>query len=355
MRAVVIREHGGPDVLRLEDLPDPEPGPGQVRVRVEAVALNHLDLWGRRGLPHLKLRFPFILGSDIAGTVERVGAGVEGVTPGVEVVVNPGVSCGRCRECLSGRDNLCRHYHILGETRDGGYAEYVVVPVANLLPAPRGIGWAERAAIPLVFLTAWQMLTRKAAVQPGEVVLIHAVGSGVGSAALQIAKMHGAMVIATASTEEKLAQARALGADHTILSAGSSAGLSSGEDANERLLAKVREVTGKRGVDVVLEQTGAATWGASIRAAARGGRIVTCGATSGFDAQTDLRHVFFRQLQILGSTMGPKGDLFTILDHVEAGRLRPVLDRTYPLEEAAMAHQRLEQRSQFGKIVLRRS
>jgi NADPH:quinone reductase-like Zn-dependent oxidoreductase len=345
MRAVVIREHGGPDVLRLEDLPNLEPGPGQVRVRVEAVALNHLDLWGRRGLPHLKLRFPFILGSDIAGTVDRVGAGVEGVTPGEEVVLNPGVSCGRCRECLSGRDNLCRSYHILGETRDGGYAEYVVVPAANLLPAPRGIGWAERAAIPLVFLTAWQMLTRKAAVQPGEVVLIHAVGSGVGSAALQIAKMHGAMVIATASTEEKLAQARALGADHTMLS--------SGEDASERLLAKVREVTGKRGVDVVLEQTGAATWGTSIRAAARGGRIVTCGATSGFDAHTDLRHVFFRQLQILGSTMGPKGDLFTILSHVEAGRLRPVLDRTYPLEDAAKAHQRLEQRSQFGKIVLR--
>ncbi|HEX2572268.1 MAG TPA: zinc-binding dehydrogenase [Polyangia bacterium] len=349
MRAIVIREHGGPEVLRLEELPDPEPGPGQVRVRVAAVALNHLDLWGRRGLPHLKLRFPFILGSDIAGTVDRVGAGVEGVTPGEEVVLNPGVSCGRCRECLSGRDNLCRSYHILGETRDGGYAEYVVVPAANLLPAPRGIGWAERAAIPLVFLTAWQMLTRKAAVQPGEVVLIHAVGSGVGSAALQIAKMHGAMVIATASTEEKLAQARAFGADHTILSAGSG----SAEDASERLLTKVREVTGKRGVDVVLEQTGAATWGTSIRAAARGGRIVTCGATSGFDAHTDLRHVFFRQLQILGSTMGPKGDLFTILGHVEAGRLRPVLDRMYPLEVASQAHQRLEQRSQFGKIVLR--
>jgi NADPH:quinone reductase-like Zn-dependent oxidoreductase len=342
---VVIREHGGPEVLRLEELPDPEPGPGQVRVRVAAVALNHLDLWGRRGLPSLKLRFPFILGSDIAGTVDQVGPGVEGVAPGEEVVLNPGVSCGRCRECLGGRDNLCRHYHILGETTNGGYAEYVVVPAANLLPAPRGLGWAERAAIPLVFLTAWQMLTRKAAVQPGEVVLIHAVGSGVGSAGLQIAKLHGATVIATASSEEKLAHARTLGADHTVVS--------SGADASERLLAKVREVTGKRGVDVVLEQTGTATWGTSIRAAARGGRIVTCGATSGYDASTDLRHVFFRQLQILGSTMGPKGDLFTVLSHVEAGRLRPVLDQTYPLVDAAKAHERLEQRSQFGKVVLR--
>jgi NADPH:quinone reductase-like Zn-dependent oxidoreductase len=339
MRAITLRSHGGPEVLRLEELPDPAPGPGEVRVRVAAVALNRLDVWVRSGLPHLKLRYPFILGSDIAGTVDGVGPGVQGAKDGDEVVLSPGVSCGRCRECLSGRDNLCRGYGILGETRDGGYAGCIVVPAQNLLPAPTRLSVAERAAIPLTFLTAWQMLVDKARVQPGEVVLIHAAGSGVGTAAIQIARLFGAEVIATASSDDKLARAAALGAQHTVRS-------------GEGVLDAVKRISGRRGVDVVFEHTGAATWPQSILACAKGGRIVTCGATSGFDAVTDLRHVFFRQLQILGSTMGPKGDLFTILDHVNAGRLSPVLDRTYPLAEAAAAHRRLEERAQFGKIVL---
>ncbi len=339
MRAMVLREHGGPEVLHLEELPDPEPGPGEVRVRVAACALNHLDVWVRKGLPGLKRPYPFILGADVAGTVDKLGAGVRGAGVGDEVILNPGLSCGRCRECLAGRDNLCRDYGILGEHRDGGYAEFVVVPAQNLLPAPAKLSPAERAAFPLTFLTAWQMLVDKAAVRPGETVLVHAAGSGVGVAAVQIAKLHGAEVIATASTEEKLARARELGADHTLLSTGG-------------VLDGVKKLTGKRGVDVVFEHTGAATWPTSILACARGGRIVTCGATSGFDAKTDLRHVFFRQIAIFGSTMGSKGALFPLLDHLAAGRLRPVLDRKFPLEAAADAQRRLEDRSQFGKIVL---
>jgi NADPH:quinone reductase-like Zn-dependent oxidoreductase len=340
MRAVTLREHGGPEVLRVEELPEPEAGPGEVRVRVGAVALNHVDLWVRRGLPHLKLRYPFLLGADVAGTIDQVGAGVAGVSVGDEVVVNPGHSCGRCRECLSGRDNLCRHFELMGEDRPGGYAEKLVVPSVNVVPRPAALSVVEAAAIPVTFLTAWQMLTRKARVQPGEDVLIMAAGSGVGVAAVQIAKLYGARVIATASSDEKLARARALGADETI------------NHGSADLVAEVRRLTGKRGVDVVVEHVGAAVWPKVILCAARGARIVTCGATSGFDAHTDLRHVFFRQLEILGSTMAPKGDLFPVLAHVAAGRLRPVIDRVMRLEEAAEAHRLLEGRAPFGKLLL---
>lgn len=339
MRAITLREHGNPEVLKQEVLPDLVPGPGEVRVRVAAVAMNHLDVWVRRGLAHLKLRYPFILGSDVAGTVDAVGPGAS-AKPGDEVVLSPGVSCGRCRECLAGRDNLCREYGILGETRDGGYAEQIVVPERNLLPAPKNLSVEDRAALPLTFLTAWQMVVDKARVEPGEVVLVHGASSGVGVAALQIAKLYGATVIATASSDEKLAKAKELGADHLV-------------DSKGDVLGAVKRITGKRGVDVVIEHVGAATWETSILAAARGGRIVTCGATSGYEAKTDLRHVFFRQLQILGSTMGSKSALFKVLDHVVAGRLRPVVDRVFPLADAQAAHRHLEGRGQFGKVVLR--
>ncbi len=317
----------------------PVPGPGQVRIRVAACALNHLDLWVRKGLPGLRRPYPFILGSDVAGTIDALGAGMSGVAEGDEVLINPGLSCGRCRACLSGHDNLCRDYGILGEHSDGGYAEFLVVPAANLLPAPQRLTPVERATFPVTFLTAWQMLVHKVALRPGETVLIHAAGSGVGVAALQIAKVLGAEVIATASSEAKLARARELGADHTLLS-------------GEGLLEGIRRITGKQGVDVVVEHTGAATWSTSILACARGGRIVTCGATSGYEAITDLRHVFYRQIAIFGSTMGSKGDLFPLLDHIAAGRLRPVIDCVLPLAAARQAHERLENRAQFGKIVL---
>jgi len=340
MRAVVLRQHGGPEVLAVEDLPEPRAGAGQVRVRVAAVAVNHLDIWVRNGLPHLKLEYPFRLGADVAGTVDEVGAGASGVAVGDEVVVNPGHSCGRCRECLSGRDNLCRFFRLMGEDISGGYCEQIVVPAQNVVPKPKSISFTDAAALPTTFLTAWQMLTRKAPVRPGDDVLVMAAGSGVGVAAVQIAKLHGARVIATASTDEKLARAKKLGADETI------------NHASQDLVAEVKRLTGKRGVDIIFEHVGADVWPKLILSAARGGRIVTCGATSGWDARTDLRHVFFRQLEILGSTMGPKGDLFPILDHVGAGRLRPVVDRTMPLVEAQAAHRLLQGRAIFGKIVL---
>jgi NADPH:quinone reductase-like Zn-dependent oxidoreductase len=340
MRAVVLHEHGGVDKLKLEELPTPVAGPGQVLVDVEAVSLNHLDLWIREGLPNLKLEYPHILGSDIAGTVAAVGPGVTGIPVGLKCIVQPGLSCMRCRECLSGHDNLCREYKILGEHVRGGYAENIVVPAANILARPEDMPGTMASAFPLVMLTAWQMLVTKARVQPGETVVIIAAGSGVGSAGVQIAKLLGARVIATATSDAKLAQARALGADEVV------------NTDKQDLVEAVKGLTGKRGADVMFEHVGKALWMKAILATARGGRLVTCGATSGHDAMTDLRHIFFRQISVLGSTMGSKGELHTIVDHVRAGRLKPVVDQVFPLAQAAEAHRRLEDRAQFGKIVL---
>jgi NADPH:quinone reductase-like Zn-dependent oxidoreductase len=337
---MTIRAHGGPEVLQLEELPDPVPGPGEARIHIAAVAMNHIDVWVRKGLPHLHLNYPFLLGADIAGTIDALGPGATGLQIGDEVVVNPGHSCGRCRECLSGHDNLCRHYELLGEDRPGGYAEKMVVPMTNLVPKPKSLSMESAAAVPVTFLTAWQMLTRKAPVHPGADVLIIAAGSGVGAAGVQIAKLYGARVIATASSDAKLERARALGADEVI------------NHQTQDLVAEVKRLTGKRGVDIVFEHVGAEIWPKAILATARGGKIVTCGATSGFDARTDLRHVFFRQLEILGSTMAPKGDLYPIFDHLAAGRLRPVVDRVMSLWDAGEAHRLLESRTLFGKIVL---
>ncbi|MBK9753773.1 MAG: zinc-binding dehydrogenase [Nannocystis sp.] len=342
MRAVVFHAHGGPEQLVLTELPDPVAGPGQVVVRVHACALNRLDLWVRNGLPGSRLPLPHVLGSDIAGVVESLGAGVDAAWLGRAVLVNPGLSCGTCEACLSGWDNLCPQYRILGETAPGGYAERVLVPAANLLARPECLDTITAAAAPLTFLTAWQMLTVRAQVGPGQLVLIHAVGSGVGVAGLQIARLHGARVIALASSEAKLARARELGAEFTVRS-----------DAPDwekqvRALAPV----GKRGVDVVFEHTGAATWEASLRLARRGGTIVTCGASSGHAAVTDLRQVFFRQLQVLGSTMGSKAHLHRIVLLMARGALRPVVDRCFPLAEAAEAQRYLDRREQFGKVVL---
>jgi NADPH:quinone reductase-like Zn-dependent oxidoreductase len=340
MDAVVLREHGGPEVLRREQLPVPEPGPGEVRVRVRAVALNHLDVWVRRGGPAFHLEYPHRLGADIAGTVDALGAGVDDVTVGSKTVVQPGLSCMRCAACLSGHDNLCRRYRILGENAQGGYAQYIVVPRVNLAPYPERLGFSEAAAAILPFLTAWQMVVHKAQVRPGHTVLVHGAGSGVGVAAIQIVKLHGGRVIATASTDAKLARARTLGADETI------------NYAITDFVARVKELTGKRGADVVIDHVGGDTFVGSIKAAATGGRIVTCGATSGFTPAVDLRHIFFRQLAVLGSTMGSKGDLLAVLDHVAAGRLAPVVHAVLPLERAADAHRLLEDRAVFGKVVL---
>jgi len=339
--AVVLRTHGGPEVLVRETIDLPEPGPRQVRVRVRAVALNHLDLWVRRGLPNLKLEYPHRLGSDIVGEIDALGPGARVAgKPGDKVVVSPGVSCGVCERCLSGHDNLCRHYAILGEHTSGGYARHVVVPDTNLLPYPGEMPFTQAAAVPLVFLTAWQMVVDKGQVRPGQTVLVQAAGSGVSSAAIQIAKLFGARVIATTGTDAKAERARALGADEVI------------NYATQDFVAEVKRLTGKRGVDVVVEHVGGEVMAKSVLATASGGRIVTCGATAGFEPNIDLRHVFFRQIAIVGSTMGSKGALFGILEHVRAGRLRPVVDRVLPLWDAREAHRVLEAREAFGKVVL---
>jgi NADPH:quinone reductase-like Zn-dependent oxidoreductase len=340
--AVVLRAHGGPEVLVRETIDLPDPGAREVRVRVRAVALNHLDLWVRRGLPHLRLEYPHRLGSDIVGEIDALGPGARNARVGDRVVVSPGVSCGVCPRCLSGDDTLCPSFGILGEHRSGGYARHVVVPDANLAPYPGDLPFTQVAAVPLVFLTAWQMLVGRARVKPGETVLVHAAGSGVSSAAIQIAKLHGARVIATASTEAKAQRARALGADEVIVA---------GADGAD-FVAEVKRLTGKRGADVVVEHVGGDVMARSVIATASGGRIVTCGATAGYLPSIDLRHVFFRQIAILGSTMGPKGSLFGILEHVKAGRLRPVVDRVLPLWQAAEGHRVLEAREAFGKVVL---
>lgn len=338
--AMVMMSTGGPEVLERRTIELPEPGPRQVLVRVRAVALNHIDIWARRGLPHVRYEFPHRLGADIAGEVEALGPGAVGAKVGDKVVINPGISCGACERCLLGEDALCRSYRILGENTQGGYSRHIVVPDANLLPMPAGRSFEEAAAIPLCFLTAWQMVVRKGAVRPGQTVLVQAGGSGVSSAAIQIAKMHGARVITTTSTEDKAQRARELGADEVI------------DYTREDFVAECKRLTDKRGVDLVIEHVGGEVFAKSIVAAAWGGRVVTCGATTGFSPTIDLRHVFFRQVEILGSTMGPKGDLFTILRHVEAGHLRPVVDRVLPLWSAAEGHRLLEERKVFGKIVL---
>ena len=339
MNAIVLRSHGGPEVLELAELPLPEPGPGQVRVRIAAVALNHLDLWVRKGGPAFKLPFPHLLGSDIAGTVDALGPGTT-ATLGAKVVVQPGLSCGTCAQCLGGHDNLCRFYKILGEHANGGYCEAICVPEMNLAPYPDRLSFPEAAAAILPFLTAWQMVVHKARVAPGDTVLVHGAGSGIGVAAIQLAKLHGARVIATAGTDDKLARAKALGADVLV-------NYQTGD-----FVAECRAQTGKRGVDAVIEHVGGEVFTGSLRAVRAGGRIVTCGATAGFHPQIDLRHIFFRQVEVLGSTMGSKADLLHVLGHIAAGRLSPVVHEVLPLARAADAHRILERREAFGKVVL---
>jgi NADPH:quinone reductase-like Zn-dependent oxidoreductase len=339
MTVMALREHGGPDVLRLEQLPLPEPGPGEVRVRIKACALNHLDIWVRRGGPAFKLEYPHRLGSDIAGVVDAVGPGATAVV-GAKCVVQPGLSCMRCAACLGGHDNLCRHYKILGENTQGAYGEYIVVPAVNIAPYPERLSFPEAASSILPFLTSWQMLVHKARIQPGETVLVQGAGSGIGVAAIQIAKLFGARVIATAGSDAKLERAKALGADVVI------------DYVKQDFVAECKKLTEKRGVDAVIEHVGGEVFVGSIKAVKNGGRVVTCGATAGFHPAIDLRHIFFRQVEVLGSTMGSKADMLTVLGHIAAGRLSPVVHEVLPLARAADAHRLLEERRAFGKVVL---
>ena len=341
MKAIRFHEHGGPEVLRCEEAAEPEVRANEALVRVKACALNHLDLWVRGGLPGVAFPMPHIPGSDVAGEVAKIGADVTTVKVGQKVVLAPGVSCGKCVACLSGNDNKCRQFTNLGYMIDGGCAEFVKCPEVNCMTCPENLTWEEAAAVPLVFQTAWHMLVGRAELQPGEDVLILGAGSGVGSAAIQIAKFFGARVITTAGTDEKLAKARELGADFGI------------NYKSQKIREEVRKITGRRGVDVVFEHVGTATWEESVASLALGGRLVTCGNTTGYDAKLELRFLFSRQLSLLGSYMGKKSELRTVMQLVAAGRLKPVVDRVFPLEEAVAAHKYLESSSQFGKVVLR--
>ena len=338
MKAVRYHQHGGPEVLTWEDAPEPVPAPGEALVRVRACALNHLDLWHRRGLDRLKTPLPMAGGSDIAGEV--VDGGASGLATGTRVMLQPGISCGRCRACLLGRDNECASYSVLGTKEQGGYAQLVKVPAANLIPIPDSVDFVTAAAFPLTFLTAWHMLVGRAGLKAGDDVLVLAAGSGVGQAAIQIAKLHNARVFATAGTDAKMARGLELGADAVI------------NHHTEDVPARVRALTGGRGVDIVIEHVGQATWDRSVKSLARCGRLVTCGNTTGWEAKIDLRFLFVRELSLMGSFMGWKGELLAAAPFFFNGRLTPAIDKTFPLRDAAAAHERMEKSEQFGKIVL---
>lgn len=342
MNAVVIHEHGGLECARVEQIPHPQAAENEVVLEVRAAALNHLDVWVRKGRTGLSLSFPHVLGSDAAGVVKEIGAGVRGLKPGDEVILNPGLSCGSCEFCNRGEQSECLTFGIVGMTRAGTFAEEVAVPAANLYPKPPHLSFEEAAALPLSHVTAWRMLMTRAKVQPGETVLIHGIGGGVSLAALQLAKLANAQVIVTSSSDEKLARARELRADDVINYRGV-----------PDVASAVREITSGRGVDVVVDTVGAATWAIDLAAARPGGRIVLCGVTTGATAETDLRKLYWNQLTIMGSTVGSHEDFRLMLRAVSIARLKPVIDSVYPLDSFAEAMARMESGEQFGKIVLR--
>jgi NADPH:quinone reductase-like Zn-dependent oxidoreductase len=340
MKALAIYEHGGIDKLQIADLPKPTIGTDDVLVNVKAVALNHLDLFVRNGMPNLKLPLPHIPGSDVSGVIAELGAHVVGLQVGQRVVINPGLSCGHCEFCIAGEESLCPEFKILGEHTTGGAAEFVRVPAVNVLPIPDTLSFEQAAASSLVFLTAWRALISRARLRAGEDALILGAGAGVSTAAIQIAKKAGARVFVTSSSDAKLQKAKELGADVLL---------------NYKTQEWDREVfaaTNRRGVDVVFESVGAATWTKSIRSLKRGGRMVVIGATSGPNPQEEIRQIFWKQIEIIGSTMSNQREFREVMKLVFRGELKPVIDVVMPLERVREAHARLEQGEQFGKIVL---
>jgi len=340
MKAVLFRQHGGPDKLSYEDLPTPQIGAQEVLVRVKACALNHLDIWIRQGNPAYPMPLPHVSGSDVSGIVEQVGAQVEGVTVGQRVFISPGISCWTCDQCLAGRDNMCRTYNLLGAMRHGGYAEYVRVPFRNVLPMPENLSFEQAAAFPLVSVTASHMLFALAGLQHGETVLIMGAGSGVGMMAVQMAKLAGARVMTTVGSDDKIPKAVILGADAVI------------NHAKEKVAERVKLLTEGHGADVVIEHIGPEVWDDCLASLSKGGRLITCGATTGGDVKLNLRYVFSRQLTIKGSYMGTRAELVKAAELMGRGRLIAVIDRTFPLQEARAAQELMLSRRFFGKIVL---
>ena len=341
MNAVTFHQHGGPEQLLYEDVPVPVPQAGEVLVRVRACALNHLDIWIRQGIPNYPITLPHVSGCDVSGVVERIGEAVQSpFSIGQPVVVSPGISCWQCECCLAGRDNFCPTYRLVGAQVDGGYAEFVTVPAVNLLPMPAGLTVEQAAAYPLVSVTAWHMVKTLANVQPGETVLVMGAGSGVGSMGVQIARLLGARVLSTVGTDDKRERAEMLGADVVI------------NHAREDVTDRVRAATDGRGVDVIVEHVGQAVWESCLRSLTRGGRLVTCGSTSGPESRLDVRSVYARQLTIMGSYMGTRAELLEVSRFIRDGKLTPVVDSVFPLSDARQAQERMLARKSFGKIIL---
>lgn len=341
MKAAVIDQHGPLQCLEVLDLPDPVAGKREVLLEVRAAALNHLDIWVRRGRPGLALDMPHVLGSDAAGIVKAKGSDVQGVDVGDEVILNPGLSCGHCESCLRGEQSECASYGIVGMSRSGTFAEQIAVPFQNVLPKPAHLSFVEAAALALAYQTAWRMLMTRARLRPGETVLINGIGSGVALAALQLAQVAGAEVIATSSSDEKLVRAVQLGAGHTI-----------NYKTVEDVAQAVQEITRGRGVDIVFDTAGASTWQTNFQALRRGGRIVLCGITTGAEAQTNLQMLYWNQLTILGSTMGSDDDCRQMLKTVRLNELKPVIDSVVPFQDIRGAMEKMELGKQFGKIVV---
>ncbi len=340
MKAVLFREHGGPGMLTYEEMPIPKIGPQEILVRVKACALNHLDIWVREGNPAYPMPLPHVSGSDIAGVIEEVGSQVEGFKIGQHIFVSPGVSCWRCEFCLAGRDNLCRSYSLIGAMMHGGYAEFVKVPFRNVLPIPENLSFEQAAAFPLVSVTASHMLFELANLVYGETVLIMGGGSGVGSMAIQMAKLAGARVITTVGVDDKIPKAVLLGADAVI------------NHAKEKVAARVKMLTEGKGADVVVEHIGPDLWDVCIEALRKGGRLITCGATTGAEVKLNLRYLFSHQLTLKGSYMGTRAQLVKAAELMGQKRLVSVIDRIYPLKEARAAQEQMLSRRLFGKIVL---
>lgn len=340
MKAVIFRKHGGPEVLEYADVPDPAPKEGEILVKVKACSINHLDIWIRQGIPAYKIQLPHISGCDVAGVVEQASEDVTALKPGMRVVLSPNISCGACEACQTGMEQFCRGYGIRGAATAGGYAEWITAKASDAIPLPDTLAFEAAAAFPLVFLTAWHMLVTRAKLQPGESVLVHAAGSGVGHAAIQIAKYLKATVYATVGSDAKIAKANVLGADFVY------------RYQDGSFESQIKEATGGEGVNVVFEHIGPQTWEASLRLLAKGGRLVTCGATTGPSVPLDLRYVFSRQLSILGSMMGTNRELGMLSQLVGRNTLRPVVDTVFPLREARAAQERMLGRDFFGKLVL---
>jgi NADPH:quinone reductase-like Zn-dependent oxidoreductase len=340
VKAAVIREHGGTDAIRVEDLPEPTPGEGEAMVEVHAAALNHLDIWVRKGRPGVVLQGPHVIGSDAAGVVVGLGAHVHGLKVGDSVVLNPALSCGCCEFCLRGEQSECMSFGIIGLNRSGTFAERIAVPATNLLPKPDHLDLNEAAALPLAYATAFRMLTTRARLQPGETVLIHGIGGGVALAGLQWAHLLGAKTIATSSSDDKLQRSRAYGATHLV------------NYTKQDVTAAVKDLTSGRGVDVVFDTVGAATWPLDFAVARKGGRIVICGVTTGAQAPSDLRALYWNQLTLMGSTLCSRDDFRAMLRAADVAGLKPVVDSVWPLARVKEASLRMESAHQFGKIVL---